>query len=132
MTGVQTCALPISQDLVVTTALIPGRKAPVLVTDAMLASMRPGSVVVDLAAESGGNVEGSVAGETVVRHGVRVVGASNVPASVPLHASQMFSTNVRTLLVHLAGEGGALAVDPADEIVGPMIVALRGEPAAKR
>jgi len=121
-----------SQDLVITTALIPGRKAPILVTDAMLASMRPGAVVVDLAAESGGNVEGSVAGETVQRHGVHVVGASNVPASVPLHASQMFSTNVRTLLMHLTGEGGALKVDPADEITGPMIVTLRGQSAVKK
>ena len=115
-----------SQDLVLTTALIPGRKAPVLVTDAMLATMRPGSVVLDLAAESGGNVEGSVAGETVVRHGVQLIGVANIAASVPLHASQMFSTNVRTLLTHLSGENGALTVNAADEITGPMLVVHNG------
>lgn len=115
-----------SQDLVLTTALIPGRKAPVLVTDAMLASMRPGSVVLDLAAESGGNVEGSVPGETVVRHGVQLIGVANIAASVPLHASQMFSTNVRTLLTHLSGENGALNVNAADEITGPMLVVHNG------
>ena len=121
-----------SQDLVITTALIPGRKAPILVTDAMLSTMRPGSVVVDLAAESGGNVEGSRPGETVLLHGVNVVGAANVPASVPFHASQMFSTNVRTLLQHLSGEGGALKIDAADEVTGPMIVVNAGEPVAKK
>jgi NAD(P) transhydrogenase subunit alpha len=115
-----------SQDLVLTTALIPGRKAPILVTDAMLASMRPGSVVLDLAAESGGNVEGSVPGETVVRHGVQLIGVANIAASVPLHASQMFSTNVRTLLTHLSGENGALTVNAADEITGPMLVVHNG------
>jgi NAD(P) transhydrogenase subunit alpha len=115
-----------SQDLVLTTALIPGRKAPILVTDAMLATMRPGSVVLDLAAESGGNVEGSVPGETVVRHGVQLIGVANIAASVPLHASQMFSTNVRTLLTHLSGENGALNVNAADEITGPMLVVHNG------
>jgi NAD(P) transhydrogenase subunit alpha len=117
-----------SQDLVITTALIPGRKAPILVTDAMLATMRAGSVVVDLAAESGGNVEGAVAGETVVKHGVQLIGAANIPASVPLHASQMFSTNVRTLITHLTAEGGALKIDAADEVTGPMLVTNAGEP----
>jgi NAD(P) transhydrogenase subunit alpha len=117
-----------SQDLVITTALIPGRKAPILVTDAMLATMRAGSVVVDLAAESGGNVEGAVAGETVVKHGVQLIGAANIPASVPLHASQMFSTNVRTLITHLTAEGGVLKIDAADEVTGPMLVTNAGEP----
>jgi NAD(P) transhydrogenase subunit alpha len=113
---------------VITTALIPGRKAPILVTDAMLATMRAGSVVVDLAAESGGNVEGVVAGETVIKHGVHLIGAANIPASVPLHASQMFSTNVRTLITHLTAEGGALKIDAADEVTGPMLVTHAGEP----
>jgi NAD(P) transhydrogenase subunit alpha len=117
-----------SQDLVITTALIPGRRAPILVTDAMLATMRAGSVVVDLAAESGGNVEGVVAGETVIKHGVNLIGAVNIPASVPLHASQMFSTNVRTLITHLTAEGGALKIDAADEVTGPMLVTNAGEP----
>ncbi|MFM8404035.1 MAG: NAD(P) transhydrogenase subunit alpha, partial [Candidatus Limnocylindrus sp.] len=116
-----------SQDLVITTALIPGRKAPILVTDAMLATMRAGSVVVDLAAESGGNVEGVLSGETVVKHGVQLIGATNVPASVPLHASQMFATNVRTLINHLTAEGGALKIDSTDEVTGPMLVTNAGE-----
>jgi NAD(P) transhydrogenase subunit alpha len=117
-----------SQDLVITTALIPGRKAPILITDAMLATMRPGSVVVDLAAESGGNVEGVVSNETVDRHGVHLIGASSLPSSVPFHASQMFAVNVRTLLQHLTGEGGALKIDRADEITGPMLLLDKGEP----
>ena len=117
-----------SQDLVITTALIPGRKAPILITDAMLATMRPGSVVVDLAAESGGNVEGVVSNETVDRHGVHLIGASSLPSSVPFHASQMFAVNVRTLLQHLSGEGGALKIDRADEITGPMLLLDKGEP----
>ncbi len=121
-----------SQDIVITTALIPGRKAPILITDAMLAAMRPGSVVVDLAAESGGNVEGSVAGEMVVRHGVHVIGASNIPSSVPLHASQMFSTNVRTLLQHLAADDGALNIDSSDEITGPMLLVHKGVAVVKK
>ena len=117
-----------SQDLVITTALIPGRKAPILVTDAMLATMRPGSVVVDIAAESGGNVEGVVSGETVLKHGVHLIGAANLPASVPLHASQMFATNVRTLITHLTAEDKSLKIDAADEIAGPMLITNAGEP----
>jgi NAD(P) transhydrogenase subunit alpha len=117
-----------SQDLVITTALIPGRKAPILVTDAMLATMRPGSVVVDIAAESGGNVEGVVSGETVLKHGVHLIGAANLPASVPLHASQMFATNVRTLITHLSAEDQSLKIDAADEIAGPMLITNAGEP----
>ena len=117
-----------SQDLVITTALIPGRKAPILVTDVMLATMRPGSVVVDIAAESGGNVEGVVAGETVVRHGVQLIGAANLPASVPLHASQMFATNVRTLIAHLTADDKSLRIDATDEISGPMMITSAGEP----
>ena len=117
-----------SQDLVITTALIPGRKAPILVTDAMLATMRPGSVVVDIAAESGGNVEGVVSGETVLKHGVHLIGAANLPASVPLHASQMFATNVRTLITHLTAEDKSLKIDATDEIAGPMLITNAGEP----
>jgi len=86
------------QDIVVTTALIPGRAAPRLVSDAQLATMKPGSVVVDLAVEQGGNVEGSVAGEVVERHGVRIVGHRNVPSRLAADASALFSRNLYNFL----------------------------------
>jgi NAD(P) transhydrogenase subunit alpha len=86
------------QDIVVTTALIPGRQAPRLISDAQLATMKPGSVVVDLAVEQGGNVEGSVAGEVVVRHGVKIVGHRNVPSRLAADASALFSRNLYNFL----------------------------------
>jgi H+-translocating NAD(P) transhydrogenase subunit alpha len=86
------------QDIVITTALIPGRPAPRLISDAQLATMRSGSVIVDMAAESGGNVEGSVAGETRVIHGVSVIGAKNIPASLAADASALFSRNLFNFL----------------------------------
>ena len=86
------------QDIVITTALIPGRAAPRLVSDAQLASMRPGSVVVDLAVEQGGNVEGSVAGEVAERHGVRVVGHRNVPSRLAADASALYARNLLNFL----------------------------------
>ncbi len=86
------------QDIVITTALIPGRPAPRLVSDAQLATMRTGSVVVDLAAESGGNVEGTVSGDTVVRHGVRIIGARNMAATLSADASALFARNIYNLL----------------------------------
>ena len=88
-------------DVVITTAAIPGRKAPILVTGDMVASMPPGSVIVDLAAERGGNCELTVPDETVVRHGVTILGPTNLAASVPYHASQMYARNVVTLIQHL-------------------------------
>jgi NAD(P) transhydrogenase subunit alpha len=108
-----------SQDLVITTALIPGRPAPRLITEEMVASMRPGSVIVDLAAESGGNCELSRPDETVVAHDVIILGPTNLPSTVPYHASQMFSRNVEKLLEHLAPDGN-LALDPEDAIVQAM------------
>src|ERR687887_762593 len=88
-------------DAVITTALIPGRPAPLLVTADAAASMRPGSVIVDLAAEAGGNVELTQPEETVVEDGVTIIGETNLPATMPTHASQMYSRNVLTLLEHL-------------------------------
>lgn len=113
------------QDLVITTAAIPGRAAPRLITEDMLRSMRAGSVVVDLAAETGGNCELTEAGVTVQVHGVSVVGAVNLPATMPTHASQMYSRNVLTLLQHLDKEG-ALLIDLEDEITGAMTLAHAG------
>jgi len=114
-------------DLVITTAQIPGRPAPRLVTTEMVRRMRPGSVVVDLAAESGGNCELTRAGETVLERGVSVIGPVNLPATIPFHASQMYGRNVLTLLQHLSTKEGALQVDPADEITGAMLMANDGK-----
>ena len=85
-------------DIVITTALIPGRPAPRLISDVQIASMRPGSVIVDLAVESGGNVEGAVAGEIVVKHGVKIVGHRNVPSRLAADASAMFARNLYNFL----------------------------------
>lgn len=113
-------------DLVITTANIPGRKAPVLITEETVRTMRPGAVIVDLAAENGGNCSLTRANETVRMHGVTILGPSNLPASVPYHASQMFGRNVLTLLQHLITKEGALVLDPADEITGAMLVTHEG------
>jgi NAD(P) transhydrogenase subunit alpha len=115
----------VDQDLVITTAQIPGRAAPRLVTAEMVRGMRPGSVIVDLAAETGGNCELTVLGETVMEGQVSIIGARNLPASQPLHASQMYSRNMLTLLQHLDKEG-TLNVDLDDEITGAMTVAHAG------
>lgn len=102
-------------DFVITTALIPGRPAPRLVTDAMVASMKPGSVIVDMAAEAGGNVEGTEAGKEVVKHGVRIIGLTNLPATMPGSATAMYARNMQTLLKHLIKDG-SITLDFADEI----------------
>jgi len=102
-------------DFVITTALIPGRPAPKLVTDAMVASMKPGSVIVDMAAEAGGNVEGTEAGKEVVKHGVTIIGLTNLPATMPGSATAMYAKNMQTLLKHLINDG-AIALDFTDEI----------------
>ena len=108
-------------DLVITTAQIPGRPAPRLITAAMVAGMKPGAVIVDLAAESGGNCELTRAGEHVEANGVLIVGPVNIAATVPTHASQMFSKNVETLVRHLVKDG-ALVLDLDDEITKAMVV----------
>jgi NAD(P) transhydrogenase subunit alpha len=102
-------------DFVITTALIPGRPAPKLVTDAMVASMKPGSVIVDMAAEMGGNVEGTEAGKEVVKHGVTIIGLTNLPATMPASATAMYAKNMQTLLTHLIKDG-AINLDFTDEI----------------
>ena len=102
-------------DFVITTALIPGRPAPKLVTDAMVASMKPGSVIVDMAAEAGGNVEGTEAGKEVMKHGVLLIGLTNLPATMPGSATAMYAKNMQTLLKHLIKDG-AIALDFTDEI----------------
>ncbi|MHC5023464.1 MAG: Re/Si-specific NAD(P)(+) transhydrogenase subunit alpha [Planctomycetota bacterium] len=113
-------------DVVITTAAVPGREAPVLVTAAMVEGMRPGSVIVDLAAERGGNCELTEADQTVVAHGVTIVGPSNLPATVPHHASQMYARNMSTFLLHLAPEG-ELTIDMDDEITSGTLLTRGGE-----
>lgn len=115
-----------TSDVVITTALIPGKRAPVLVTDDMVASMHEGSVIVDLAVAMGGNVEGSVAGETVLRHGVKIVGEPNLPALVPHDASRMFARNV-VAFVELLVKDGSVAPRWDDEIVKATCVTHGGE-----
>jgi NAD(P) transhydrogenase subunit alpha len=118
-------------DVVITTALIPGKRAPILLTTEMVEAMAPGAVVVDLAAERGGNCELTRPDETVVHRGVTVIGPSNPPALVPLHASQMYSKNIVTFLTHLLGKTGAqqpaLPIDPADEITRETLLTHAGD-----
>jgi len=113
-------------DIVVTTAAIPGKKSPVLVTKEMVARMRPGSVIVDLAAERGGNCELTKADETIVVGGVTIMGPTNLPATVPYHASQMYSKNITTFLNHLVKKG-ELIVDKTDEITRDTLITEGGE-----
>ena len=105
------------QDIVITTALIPGRAAPRLISDAQIATMRNGSVIVDLAAEQGGNVEGAVAGKTVVKHGVKIIGAQNIPAMMAADSSALFSRNLYNFLSAYWDEEAKRPVLPDDDEV---------------
>jgi NAD(P) transhydrogenase subunit alpha len=106
------------QDIVITTALIPGRPAPRLISDAQLATMRPGSVIVDLAAEAGGNVEGTESGKTVERHGVRIIGAANLARGLAADSSALFSRNLYNFLAAFWDKDkGAPVLPDDDEIV---------------
>jgi NAD(P) transhydrogenase subunit alpha len=120
-----------ASDVVITTALIPGRRAPILLTTEMVEAMAPGSVVVDLAAERGGNCELTKPDEMVVHRDVAIVGPSNPPALVPYHASQMYSKNIITFLTHLLGKTGAqeaaLPIDTADEITRETLLTRDGD-----
>jgi H+-translocating NAD(P) transhydrogenase subunit alpha len=116
-------------DAVITTALIPGRPAPTLIPASAVAAMRAGSVIVDLAAETGGNCELTEPGEEAVREGVTIVGFTNLPSSMPTHASQLYSRNVTALLTHLAPEG-ELKLDFDDEITAGACVTRGAEVAA--
>ncbi|MEE8446666.1 MAG: Re/Si-specific NAD(P)(+) transhydrogenase subunit alpha [Gemmatimonadota bacterium] len=113
-------------DVVITTALVPGKPAPLLITEDMVRGMRPGSTIVDLAAEAGGNCELTRPGETVERHGVVIHGPIDLPARVPVHASQMYSKNLQALLGHLLVDG-EIRIDLDDEITGAICVTHAGE-----
>jgi len=115
------------QNVVVTTAAVPGKKAPVLITRDMVERMAPGSVVVDIAAERGGNCELTKPGETVAHKGVNIIGPVNLPSAVPYHASQMYAKNIATFLKYLIGKDGNLALNREDEIVRDTLVTHGGE-----
>lgn len=103
-------------DVIISTALVPGARAPLLIDEAMVRAMRPGSVIVDLASEAGGNCELTEPGATVTRYGVSILGPTNLPSEVPVHASQMYGRNMLTVLKYLVKDG-KLRLDPDDEIV---------------
>jgi NAD(P) transhydrogenase subunit alpha len=113
-------------DVVITTAVVPGKKAPVLVTEEMVKGMAPGSVIVDLAAERGGNCELTEAGKIVVKHNVSIVGAINLASAVPYHASQMYAKNVATFVLHLF-KGGKPELNLEDEITRETLITRGGE-----
>jgi NAD(P) transhydrogenase subunit alpha len=114
------------QDVIITTAAVPGKKAPILITREMVHAMRPGSAILDLAADRGGNCELTRAGETVVERGVMVIGPANIPATVPYHASMMYARNIATFLKNMVKDG-QLNIDMADEITRETLVTRGGE-----
>ena len=120
-------AVVAEQDIIITTAAIPGAKSPILVTEDMVKAMKPGSVIVDLAAERGGNCDLTEQGKTVVAHGVTILGPENVPSELAYHASQMYGKNMQTLLELILDEEGNLNLDFNDEIVAGTVVAHQGE-----
>jgi len=115
-----------ASDVVITTAAIPGKKAPILVTAEMVKGMHSGSVIVDLAAERGGNCELTRVDETVVEGGVKILGPGNIPTTVPYHASQMYAKNIATFLLHLVDEG-TLKIDTEDEITEGTLITRGGK-----
>jgi NAD(P) transhydrogenase subunit alpha len=115
-------------DIVITTAQLFGRKAPVVVTKDMIEVMKPGSVIIDLAVESGGNVEGSVAGEEVIINGVKVIGLKNMPARVANNASQMYSANLHNLVLDYCNkETGDFELNLEDDILKGCIITHDGQ-----
>jgi NAD(P) transhydrogenase subunit alpha len=114
-------------DIVITTALIPGRKAPVLITEAMVASMKPGSVIVDMAVEQGGNCALAEPGQTVMRHGVSIIGEPNLAALVAADASALYARNVLDFLKLVIDKEDKLVVDKTDEIVAATLMCADGE-----
>ncbi|MGA3100079.1 MAG: Re/Si-specific NAD(P)(+) transhydrogenase subunit alpha [Bryobacteraceae bacterium] len=115
-----------AQNVVISTAAVPGKKAPILITREMVEAMAPGSIIVDIAAERGGNCELTRPGETVEHGGVRILGPLNLPSTIPYHASQMYARNIATFLKYLVKDG-KIALDREDEIVRETLVAHQGE-----
>ncbi|MFA5237572.1 MAG: Re/Si-specific NAD(P)(+) transhydrogenase subunit alpha [Methanoregula sp.] len=113
-------------DIVITTAAIPGRKAPVLVTKETVATMKPGAVIIDMAAESGGNCELTQVGKTIREHGVMIIGPQNLPARVPFHSSQMYAKNLQSFLSLLIDKDGVLVTEFTDEILTASLLVHAG------
>ena len=113
-------------DIVITTALVPGKKAPILVTEEMVKNMKPGSVVLDMAVEFGGNCEISEKDKTVNKYNVTIIGESNLPSLVPYHASEMYAKNLLNLLLHI-GKEGKVDLNMEDEIVKGSLITYNGE-----
>jgi NAD(P) transhydrogenase subunit alpha len=116
-----------SQDIVITTAQVPGRKAPRIVTAEMVASMKPGAVVLDMAAESGGNVEGSRAGEVVAANGVSIIGARNLPARLAPATTVLYAKNLLNFLGLIIKPGGVIEVDPKDDLIAGTLLTRDGQ-----
>jgi NAD(P) transhydrogenase subunit alpha len=114
-------------DVVITTALVPGRRAPILVTEAAVKLMKPGSVIVDLAGEAGGNCELSEPGESVIRHDVKILAPLNVPSTMAEHASQLYARNIQALLGLMVDESGQLSLDFDDEVIAGACITRGGE-----
>jgi NAD(P) transhydrogenase subunit alpha len=114
-------------DIIITTALIPGRKAPILISEETVKSMKPGSVIVDMAVEQGGNCPLSELGKTVVKHGVTIIGEANIPALCGADASALYSRNVLDFLKLIINKDSALAIDRSDEIVAATLMCTAGE-----
>jgi NAD(P) transhydrogenase subunit alpha len=114
-------------DVVITTAAVPGRRAPVLVTEKAVELMKPGSVIIDLAAESGGNCELTEPGQTVVRHDVKILGPLNVPSTMAEHASQLYARNIQSLLGLMISDEGQLSLDFDDEVIAGACITRDGE-----
>ena len=112
-------------DVVITAAVIPGKRSPILVTEEMVKSMAPGSVIVDLAAERGGNCESTVGGEIAVKHGVTIIGLFNLASTVPYHASHMYARNLSAFLLHLV-QDGSLHLDEKEEIINATLLTRDG------
>ncbi len=115
------------QDLVITTAAVPGARSPTLITAAMVKAMKPGAVIVDLAAERGGNCELTELGKTLEIHDITIIGPENLAASLPIHGSQMYGKNMETLLAHVLDADGNLQLDFEDEIIFETVIAHGGE-----
>jgi NAD(P) transhydrogenase subunit alpha len=114
-------------DVVITTAAVPGRRAPILVTEQAVKLMKPGSVIVDLAAESGGNCELTEPGQTVLRHDVKILGPLNIPSTMAEHASQLYARNISALLGLMLSDEGELSLDFDDEVIAGACITRDGQ-----
>ena len=113
-------------DLVITTALIPGKKAPLLISEEMLSNMKQGTVVVDMAVAQGGNCAGSEVNKIVIKNGIKIIGESNLPGTMPINASELFAKNVHNFIIHLTSEG-KFDFNMEDEITAGSLIVKDGK-----